>query len=335
MAPARAGVVTERRVVRGLVRRGLRSARIRAAALRAAATAGRGLILVYHRVTHGTEPDAGIIPEVPAHVFRQQIRALLEIGEVVTVEELLRGRRSRRRPRLAITLDDDYLSHHDVVLPTLRGLGVTATFFLCGRSLYGMGPTWFEVLDRLIRREGLEGACRLIGARARSIEELAVACEGSEAMRDAVMSQRDAADGANDRLQGTHIAALAEAGMAVGFHTLRHLVLPALDDEPLRQELVEGRDALAAVSSQSISLFAYPHGKADVRTARAVRDAGYRAAVTGRPGPTSRRSNPLLLRRWEPGPLGTDAFLAGFAAKLIRPELTARGRGGHARPGPA
>jgi peptidoglycan/xylan/chitin deacetylase (PgdA/CDA1 family) len=313
-------VVTERLVVRRLVRRGLRSARIRAAALRAAAIAGRGLILVYHRVTHGTEPGAGIIPEVPSHVFRRQIHALLEIGEVVALEELLRGSRSRHRPRFAITLDDDYLSHHDVVLPALRGLGVPATFFLCGRSLYGMGPAWFEVLDRLIRREGLEGACRLIGARARSIEELAVACEGSEAMRDAVMSQRSAAEeGVNDQLQGTHIADIAEAGMAVGFHTLKHLVLPSLDDELMRREMVEGREALAAVSSQSMSLFAYPHGKADVRTARAVRDAGYRAAVTGRPGPTSRRSNPLLLPRWEPGPLGTDAFLAGIAARLIRP----------------
>jgi peptidoglycan/xylan/chitin deacetylase (PgdA/CDA1 family) len=318
MAPAGAGVVPERRVVRRLVRRGLRSARIRAAALRAAATAGRGLILVYHRVTHGTEPGAGIIPEVPAHVFREQIRALLEIGEVVTLEELLGERRSRRRPRFAITFDDDYLSHHDVVLLALRGHDITATFLLCGRSLHGMGPTWFEVLDHLLRREGLEGACRLIGSRTRSMEELAVACEGSEALRDAVMSQRDAADEANDQLQGTHIAALAEAGMAVGFHTLEHLVLPGLDDEPLRREIVEGRDALAAASSQPISLFAYPHGKADVRTARAVRDAGYRAAVTGRPGPTSRRSNPLLLRRWEPGPLGTDDFLAGIAAKLIR-----------------
>jgi peptidoglycan/xylan/chitin deacetylase (PgdA/CDA1 family) len=319
MAPARTGVVTERRVVRRLVRRGLRSARIRAAALRAAATAGRGLILVYHRVTHGTEPGAGIIPEVPARVFRQQIRALLEIGDVVTLEELLRERHSGRRPRFAITLDDDYLSHHDIVLPALRELGVAATFFLCGRSLFGLGPTWFEVLDQLLRREGLEGACRLIGARARSIEELAVACEGSEAMRDAVISQRDAAEEANDQLQGTHIAALAEGGMVVGFHTLEHLVLPALDDGALRREIVEGRDALAAESSQPISLFAYPHGKADARTARAVRDAGYRAAVTGRPGPTSRRSNPLLLRRWEPGPLGTDAYLAGIAAKLIRP----------------
>jgi peptidoglycan/xylan/chitin deacetylase (PgdA/CDA1 family) len=256
---------------------------------------------------------------MPSHVFRQQIHALLEVGEVVALEELLHGRRSCRRPRFAITLDDDYLSHHDVVLPALRGLGVTATFFLCGRSLYGMGPTWFEVLDRLIRREGLEGACRLIGARARSIEELAVACEGSEAMRDAVMSQRGAAEWVNDQLQGTHIVALAEAGMAVGFHTLKHLVLPSLDDEPMRREMVEGRDALAAVSSQSISLFAYPHGKADVRTARAVRDAGYRAAVTGRPGATNRRSNPFLLPRWEPGPLGTDAFLVGIAARLIRP----------------
>lgn len=319
MAPARAGVVTERRVVRRLVRRGLGSARIRAAALRAAAIAGRGLILVYHRVTHGTEPGAGIIPEVPSHVFRRQIHALLEIGEVVALEELLRGSPSRHRPWFAITLDDDYLSHHEVVLPALRGLGVPATFFLCGRSLYGMGPTWFEVLDRLIRREGLEGACRLIGARARSIEELAVACEGSEAMRDAVMSQQGAAESVNDQLQGTHIAAIAEAGMTVGFHTLKHLVLPSLEDEPMRREMVEGREALAAVSSQSISLLAYPHGKADVRTARAVRDAGYRAAVTGRPGPTSRRSNPLLLPRWEPGPLGTDAFLAGIAARLIRP----------------
>src|SRR4029453_14096462 len=70
MAPARAGMVAERRVVRRLVRRGLRSARIRSAALRAAATGGRGLILVYHRVTHATEPGEGIIPEGPAGGFR-------------------------------------------------------------------------------------------------------------------------------------------------------------------------------------------------------------------------------------------------------------------------
>jgi hypothetical protein len=97
------------------------------------------------------------------------------------------------------------------------------------------------------------------------------------------------------------------------------VVLPTLDEPSLQREILAGRDALGSAASQRISLFAYPHGKADARTARAVRGAGYRAAVTGQPDPIARRSDPFLLGRWEPGPLEIDELLSGIAAKLSRP----------------
>lgn len=47
---------------------------------------------------------------------------------------------------------------------------MTATFFLCGRSLHGLGPAWFEVLDRLVQLRGLQETSRLLGIAARTVE---------------------------------------------------------------------------------------------------------------------------------------------------------------------
>jgi peptidoglycan/xylan/chitin deacetylase (PgdA/CDA1 family) len=286
--------------------------------MRVAATRGRGLILVYHRIALGPDPGGGVVPTVHVDLFRRQLEAILDVGEVVELELLLRTSEPRRRPRLALTFDDDYLTHRDVALPVLRELRVPATFFLCGRSLHGMGPAWFDLLDRLVRRDGLERTRRSLGSDAETVEALALACERNPPLRRAVIELGGAlaSDGQLDRAD---IAALTLANMSIGFHTLRHVVLPTLDDSSLQGEILAGRNALEAAASQRISIFAYPHGKADARTARAVRDAGYRAAVTGHPRPITRRSDRLLLGRWEPGPLNVDDLVSGIAAKLSRP----------------
>jgi peptidoglycan/xylan/chitin deacetylase (PgdA/CDA1 family) len=306
--------------VRTTAKRALRWRPLHATAVRWAAARRRRLVLVYHRVVRGTDPGTGIIPSIPEAVLRQHIETLLEIGEVVGLTRVLDRETDHRRPRFAITFDDDYRTHHDVVLPLLRELGVTATFFVCGRSLRDMGPTWFDVLDALVRQEGLQRVSTLIGTEARSVEELALACEQVEPLQRAVIEHRNAIDVPEDRLEGSHIAELAEANMTIGFHTLNHRLLTSLDERRLRHELIDGREAVESAASQKITQFAYPHGKADALAAAAARNAGYEVAVTGTPRALTPSSDPILVPRWEPGPSSRNHFLVEIAVKLNRPQ---------------
>jgi hypothetical protein len=75
-----------------------------------------------------------------------------------------------------------------------------------------------------------------------------------------------------------------------------------------------------------VRFFAYPHGKADLRSAGAVRDGGFDAAFTGRPGATSRGNDRYVIGRWEPGPLRVDDLVVKLAIYLHRPRPTYRTR---------
>jgi peptidoglycan/xylan/chitin deacetylase (PgdA/CDA1 family) len=106
--------------------------------------------------------------------------------------------------------------------------------------------------------------------------------------------------------------------MAIGFHTLSHKVLVRLDDEEVAAALTVGRKEIEDVIGRPLVHFAYPHGKADRRTADKAREAGYEAAWTGRPHAIRRGDDRYLLGRWEPGELDVDDFLVGTAIRLSR-----------------
>ena len=91
--------------------------------------------------------------------------------------------------------------------------------------------------------------------------------------------------------------------MTIGFHTLRHRLLTGLSERDVLAALVEGREALEAVTAEPIRLFAYPHGRADVRVAACVRSSGYLGAWTGRPRAIKRGNDPYRLGRWETWPV--------------------------------
>lgn len=294
----------------------LRFAPLRAAAMRAAAARGNGLALLYHRVTADDAPPIGdLVPSIPQQLLRRQLEVLGEVGDLVPLERLHAPAVDRRRPRFGLSFDDDYRSHGEQVLPILRALGVTGTFFLSGRSLHRLGPYWFESLERLVAEQGLHDTRRLLGMDATAAADLAALCERNPRLQRLVTA---AVDLAPCHLQPAQIAGLAEAGMAVGFHTLHHRRLVDLDGEGLRLALVDGREALEASIGRRVDLLAYPHGKADARVAAAARTAGYRMAWTGWPRPVRAGDDPFLLGRWEPGPLETDAFLAALAVRVNR-----------------
>jgi peptidoglycan/xylan/chitin deacetylase (PgdA/CDA1 family) len=299
---------------RALGKRALRAFPVAEAVRRIGALRGRSLVLVYHRVDDGRRPRA-VVPTLPSDLFRRQVETLGEIGEIVDLQELLSDGKGGGRPRFAITFDDDYETHVERVLPILAQRDVPATFFLSGRSLHGLGSYWFELLERLIDTRGTTEVSRLIQAPRDEVSTLVTWCENDPARQRIIE-----AEGLDDprHLGPSQIEILAGAGMAIGFHTLHHEVLTRLNDHDLDAALTQGRDELEAVIGRPLLHFAYPHGRADRRTADRIRDAGYEAAWTGRPHPMRSGDDPFLLGRWEPGRVDVDDFLVGTAVRLTR-----------------
>jgi peptidoglycan/xylan/chitin deacetylase (PgdA/CDA1 family) len=290
---------------------------LRMAAIRVAARRGHGLVLVYHRVrADGDVPRSEVVPSLDHSRLRAQLEALAELGEIVDLPRLLDPPANRRRPRFALTFDDDYPHHAAHALPVLRDVGVPATFFLSGRALHELGPYWWERLEALVAADGVERAGRALGVSGDSAQALAAACETNAGARRRLAT---IAPRVLERPLGVDgIRALAAAGMTLGFHTLEHPLLPGLESDRLAAALTIGRGELAAVIGRPLTLLAYPHGKADQRVARAAQAAGYAAAWTGWPQPAQAGGDPFLLGRWEPGPLDLDSFVTAVAVRLNR-----------------
>jgi peptidoglycan/xylan/chitin deacetylase (PgdA/CDA1 family) len=268
-----------------------------------------GLALVYHQVAETNRPvEARLVPTVSPSDFSAQLRHLRRHYEVVPPSRLLEAVRKRRRGQrfpVALTFDDDLRSHVATALPLLRQVGVPAAFFLSGASLAGPYRFWWERLEAASER-GLDLTSEIVlGSRsgepgptlpelARSVEQMA------PREREAVASRLGKALGADPEkagLRASDIRELADAGVEIGFHTLRHDVLPALDDASLAHALVDGRRALADAAGREPTTLAYPHGRADARVAAAARAAGYELAFTGAGQAVTTASEPLLLGR--------------------------------------
>jgi peptidoglycan/xylan/chitin deacetylase (PgdA/CDA1 family) len=295
---------------------------------------GHRLVLVYHRLGHPSAAGCEVVPSVPVDVFRAQLQALGEVVDLVTIDEILAedGRRSwaaagRRRPAVAVTFDDDLPSHADQALPVLRDFGVPAAFFLSGRALHGCGAYWFQRLEALLIAYGEPRTAALLGLPKARAGGLAVTCEGNSDMRRRV-SELAADLPTPEILERDAITALGAAGMTVGFHTIEHDIVPSLDDASLDAAVSRGRADLAAATGGAVRYFAYPHGKADPRSAAAVRRAGFDAAFTGRPQPVRSGDDRYRLGRWEPGALGVDDLLVNMAVRLHRAAPATKRRSG-------
>ena len=281
----------------------------------AAAARGRALALVYHRVRPEPAQPHEIVPCVPVEQLRAQLGALRRLGDIVPLDRLLDPGRAGR-PRFALTFDDDYRTHARYVLPVLRQLGLPATFFLSGRSLHGLGPYWWEVLEEQLRADGPQRVAGALDLAAADPAAIARACE-----EDPARQHRLEAGAGDDghQLRPGEIAELAEAGMTIGFHTVAHAVLPLLGPGDRRQALRHGRDRLQDACGQQLAMLAYPHGRADVATAADARAAGYRAAWTGAGSAVSGRSDRWRLARWEAGAVDPGVLRARALARLTRP----------------
>ena len=288
-----------------------------------------GVALMYHSVEHRAgDPALELVPPHHADVFEAQVRHVSRHYRVVSSSELQAAAAARRRGErfpVAITFDDDLACHSEIALPILVRNGARATFFLSGASLERPFAFWYERLQRA-SDERVGGLARLVlggeGDGQASLHDLALAIEELHPEeRDAVAARLGEAVGPDPPdagIRSEQVRALAEAGMTVGFHTMRHDALSLLDDQRLAAALVDGRDRLAEAAGGDVDVIGYPHGRADERVADAAREAGFTAGFTTRENAVTPASNPLLQGRMGPSLRSSGALALQLPLTLRR-----------------
>jgi peptidoglycan/xylan/chitin deacetylase (PgdA/CDA1 family) len=282
-----------------------------------------GLVLVYHKLGEPPgDPKREFVPALSPRLFEAQLRHLVRLYRVVPSRDLQRAAAVRRRGQrfpVAITFDDDLASHARHALPALRAAGLSATFFLSGASLERPHRFWWERLQVAVDAGRDLGVLAEAGisASGTGIHDWGEAIEGAsvaERLRAAdALAELAGPDPDDAGIRASDVAALAAAGQEIGFHTLRHDPLPALDDTELRAALHDGREVLERLISAEITTISYPHGKADTRVAAAAGTAGYDRGFTGVPAAVSPADDPLMLPRIDV----LNTTLDDFARQLI------------------
>ncbi len=289
-----------------------------------------GIVLIYHEVAP-TQGDWSreVIPAQGESEFRAQLEYLKRHYEVVPLRELTAraGARSPgQRLPVALTFDDDLSCYDSIVAPLLEGFGFPATFFLTGNCLQGPSSFWWQDLQTIIdrgpeawsslRRElandwpwaGLEGGIHEV---AETIEALPRDEHDAVATRLRGLAGPDSLE---DGLPAEAAKRIAQRGFEIGFHTLRHLLLPPMNAEDLDRAMRDGVDELAAATGYRPTTISYPYGKANLRVAEAAQRAGFECGVVGGHGATGPDQHPLLLVRFSPW---TDS-LGSFTWNLAR-----------------
>jgi len=270
-----------------------------------------GVAVVYHRIgVDGGDAKREILAAVAARSFARLLHYFRRHYRVVSAGDLLDAVRRRERGEpfpLAITFDDDLASHVTEALPALREAGVTATFFVSGTPR----RFWWQDLQEAVDGQLVDSLPHVADADLRA----AVAREEKAIFRVAAAiealprEQRDETAAAlraatvtppDDGLDADGIRTLVDAGFEVGFHTLRHEALPALEDGDLTAALRDGRDELADLTGMRVDAISYPHGKGDERVADAARAAGYAFGFTTSRTTVTADTDPLLLPRIPP-----------------------------------
>jgi peptidoglycan/xylan/chitin deacetylase (PgdA/CDA1 family) len=299
-------------------------------------------VLIFHRVL--AAPDLLQPGEPTVEDFERQMRwvkAWFNVLPLSVAMQKLRANNLPERP-LAITFDDGYADNHDLALPVLERIGLSATFFVATRFLDG-GRMFNDTVIESLRQFGgtvLDLAELGLGvhqtetaeARRRAIRILLPQVKYLDPQRRSVVVERiahlaGARLPANLMMTSRQVAALVDRGMEVGGHTASHPILARLDPQDARREIADGRNALEQIVGRPVSIFAYPNGQPNAdytrSTVAVVRELGFDAAVTTSHGTARIGADPYQVPRFTPW--SPEAWR--YAAQLwrnvasVRPQL--------------
>ncbi len=276
--------------------------------------AGVGAIFMLHHVR--PRSDGAFQPNHHLEVDPSFLRATLAYlracdVDIITMDELYRRLSARDFARrfACFTFDDGYRDNRDHALPVLREFDAPCTVYAVSDFAAGKGRLWWVALERIV-------------ASAASIE---VTMRGEPTRLDAATpaEKQDAFARLHDWLRALpneydvarEISALCtrhgvdEAAIArelcmswdelkafasdplvtIGAHTITHSNLAKQSEEVALRELVTSRTDIEAALGRPVLHLAYPYGDrfaAGAREFALARTAGFKTAVTTRPGMT-------------------------------------------------
>ena len=268
------------------------------------------IVLCYHRIsTKESVPTLGSTSDVSQAEFERHLRYLTKnfrlprLSEPFDLSALLRKR--ARKPSVLLTFDDGYREMATVVLPLLLKYNVRGIFFLTTSALDGKTTLWFHRIEQALlktkRFRNHRQRQRAFTAIMRSLRQRSEASLRRETAK--VLETLGAPPKPSQAplyLTWDLAEKLRRKGMAIGFHSHRHLPFEKLRDASLRKEFELGHSLFKSRLGISPLLLAYPFGRTENVNLRIQREAkgwGFRYAFTAMPGEASERSDPLALPR--------------------------------------
>ncbi len=275
-------------------------------------TAGSGAILMFHRVRPALgdafQPNSGleITPAFLDEVLTELRASDVDIVSMDEAHRRLTGDATGRR-FVALTFDDGYRDNRTYALPVLKRHNAPFTLYVVADYAAGQGRMWWVTLENVVA-----GASHLeitIDGEVRSFtcatpeEKIAtfVALYDHVRMRPtyaefkafmarvADAGRLDAEEECRALTMGwSEIQTLAEDPLVtIGAHTISHPILTMLTENAARDEIAGSATAIAERLGRRPEHFAYPVGQpyaAGAREFRLAREAGFKTAVTTRPG---------------------------------------------------
>ena len=286
-------------------------------------------VLAFHRIA-GT-PEAQHPLALPRVWFEALAREAARRYRIAAWATCLAPAMRRGAPAMALTFDDGYREHAEVVWPILRRAGASGIFCLPTAMVEGTDAYWWAVVAA---RHPLPPGTRPAVDRGGNVQYSAAA--EAEIARLKTMPRdtwRQRVEVLRAEAAPAELAAVPAAltwddargmlaeGAELAAHGVTHAVLTSCDDATVAHELGESRRVVGERTGVAPSLLAYPNGDHDDRVAAAARRAGYGWAFTVEPGWYRDGTDPMRVPRIVVTPAMCSADGRTFSWALFEAEI--------------
>lgn len=290
-------------------------------------------VLIYHRVNDNNDPYFG---GVPTALFDRQMELLARHWNVCPLDEAVDRLIYNDIPDHAavITFDDGYQDNFLHALPILKKYSLPATIFLATDAIGSGRILWHDRIFCGFRETKVRHLIGFPNPESRfDLSTLAGKLAVQRTILKHVFSLRDelrsvAIPQLLDKLQvpdrteepglmlnWDEVRDMAQHGITFGSHTVTHTILSTVPHERVVYEVRESKRAIESELGTPVTAFAYPIGRKQdfsEEVKSAVREAGYRCAMSTILGGNSSSQDLFELRRGTPW----DEDVAAFALRL-------------------
>ncbi|WP_404404382.1 polysaccharide deacetylase family protein [Pelagibacterium halotolerans] len=271
----------------------------------------KGVIFTLHRVL----PDApaafspnAILQVTPEFLEAAIVKTRAAGFDIVDLDEAARRIEApeKTKPFVVFTFDDAYRDNLQYALPILKKHNVPFTLFVSTALTDGKAEVWWLALEDIVaastvvvipERSGPRYAdAATLAQKQKLYDELYARHRTMPEPRrvEALHALADRAGldlGAHCRsliMNWAELATFADDPLcAIGAHTVHHYELSKLPEDTMRFEIDRSRSIIKAQFGKAPAHFSYPIGSpvaAGPREFAAVKELGFRTAVTTRPG---------------------------------------------------